>query len=543
MDFGDKLNLLMKTLKVNNSKLARALSVDPSLVSKWRNKKRVPSAVSPYPAEMVSYFSSLHLHNFQRVELLKVLEEHAALTDKESSAALQEALAEWLSPENEKEAASKYHPHTQNEPGGTSAFLNIFDGIFTQPAGKKNITAPFLFKMNKPETLSLFKSLHHFELYRGRAGKREAVLAFLDLVLTSAEPLELLLTSQENLQWILEDKKFTVQWEEKLRLALEQGHKITIIHTTNRELSDLTSIMKYWLPLHLTGNVESFYHPQYVHTIIKATYFIIKNKACIVSFLPEDAQSDNYSFFFPDSLVTKIFEASFYAFLEQCKKLLYVFTGEQMIPFMEKMVQLEGRSGDLITFKNHLSSLTIPLSLYEDILQSNNLPPQEIKKRLQLHEKRLQSFIAMTEHYNYCEIFPYNIFFTLPGEENIKLSSVEFFLEENIYLNRRQLVALLEHTIQVLENNKHYEIFFAGGREKYIITAPDLSFIYKENHAAVVTTSHGFPHKHPVAIMSNEGNIVRTFEEFFQDLQAEIPSFNRTKNQIITKLKKLYHQL
>jgi len=149
----------------------------------------------------------------------------------------------------------------------------------------------------------------------------------------------------------------------------------------------------------------------------------------------------------------------------------------------------------------------------------------------------------MTEHYNYWEIFPYNVFFALPGEENIKLSAVEFFLEENIYLNRRQLAALLEHTIQVLQNNKHYEIFLVGEREKHIITALNLSFIYKENHAAVVTTSHGFPHKRPVAIISNEGNIVRTFEEFFQDLLAEIPAFNRTKKQIITKLKKLYHQL
>jgi len=55
MDFGKKLSLLMSVLSVSNGALAKALSVDPSLISRWRSGSRIPAKDSGYIEMIASY--------------------------------------------------------------------------------------------------------------------------------------------------------------------------------------------------------------------------------------------------------------------------------------------------------------------------------------------------------------------------------------------------------------------------------------------------------------------------------------------------------
>ena len=48
MSFSEKLNLMMNISNTNNSALARAISVDPSLVSRLRRGDRTPSKNQTY---------------------------------------------------------------------------------------------------------------------------------------------------------------------------------------------------------------------------------------------------------------------------------------------------------------------------------------------------------------------------------------------------------------------------------------------------------------------------------------------------------------
>ncbi|QNB45639.1 hypothetical protein BR63_04535 [Thermanaerosceptrum fracticalcis] len=48
MPFSHKLNHLMEIFGVSNNRLAKALSIDASLVSRWRTGNRVPAQDSPY---------------------------------------------------------------------------------------------------------------------------------------------------------------------------------------------------------------------------------------------------------------------------------------------------------------------------------------------------------------------------------------------------------------------------------------------------------------------------------------------------------------
>jgi DNA-binding transcriptional regulator YiaG len=57
MPFNDRISLLMAVLRVSNSALARALSVDASLVSRWRTGARMPAKNSAHIKAIAAYFA------------------------------------------------------------------------------------------------------------------------------------------------------------------------------------------------------------------------------------------------------------------------------------------------------------------------------------------------------------------------------------------------------------------------------------------------------------------------------------------------------
>src|SRR5690554_2259592 len=72
MRFSEKINLLMKMANTTNSKLARTLGIDPSLVSRWRTGAREPGDDSHYIQLIGLFFASQARQDFQRVALLEL---------------------------------------------------------------------------------------------------------------------------------------------------------------------------------------------------------------------------------------------------------------------------------------------------------------------------------------------------------------------------------------------------------------------------------------------------------------------------------------
>lgn len=73
MQFNEKLDLLMKIQNVTNSRLARSLSVDPSLVSRWRTGARKPSQKNDYIKEITTYFTAHAKMDFQKAALYEIM--------------------------------------------------------------------------------------------------------------------------------------------------------------------------------------------------------------------------------------------------------------------------------------------------------------------------------------------------------------------------------------------------------------------------------------------------------------------------------------
>ena len=66
MYFDQKLKGLMQLFKISNSKLARGINVDASLISRWKSGDRAMSANSPHVPAIASFFLRLNAYHYQK---------------------------------------------------------------------------------------------------------------------------------------------------------------------------------------------------------------------------------------------------------------------------------------------------------------------------------------------------------------------------------------------------------------------------------------------------------------------------------------------
>ena len=96
MYFEQKLSALMHLFKLSNSKLARGINVDPSLISRWKSGERQMSPNSPHVPAIASYILHLNAYHYQRDYLDKVLHKKLGSSDRVSESSRIHALSEWL---------------------------------------------------------------------------------------------------------------------------------------------------------------------------------------------------------------------------------------------------------------------------------------------------------------------------------------------------------------------------------------------------------------------------------------------------------------
>jgi len=94
VDFSSKLNQLMLLMGTNNNRLAKALNVDPSLISRWRSGKRPPRRVEGPAYAIAGYYMRSTQSDYQRQVLMDLMQVADQPMEEEERVLL---LASWLS--------------------------------------------------------------------------------------------------------------------------------------------------------------------------------------------------------------------------------------------------------------------------------------------------------------------------------------------------------------------------------------------------------------------------------------------------------------
>jgi hypothetical protein len=116
--------------------------------------------------------------------------------------------------------------------------------------------------------------------YYGYDGIREAVMRFLGNVIENRHK-NLLLYSDQNMDWMTGDRKFLTIWAALMSECVKQGTKIRIIHNINRGLDEMCDAIISWLPLYMSGMIESYYCTRISSGQFSHTIFLDPDNACI----------------------------------------------------------------------------------------------------------------------------------------------------------------------------------------------------------------------------------------------------------------------
>ncbi|NLO21435.1 MAG: helix-turn-helix transcriptional regulator [Syntrophomonadaceae bacterium] len=498
--FASRLALLLKQFDISNAKLSKALNVDPSLISKWINGKRVPSPNSIYISRIADYLLKYLIDEYQQSLLLELLRAEFPSLNLEMHEVRRQALMNWL--RGEEDSSGNHIKSLEREDS-----FGIDSHIMGQTGS--------------------------YELFRGREGKRQSALNFLQEVLAWPEPIELLLMSQEDIRWINEDQGFLNQWRSLLYQVIKRGHRIKIVHTVNRDISQIAAMLNNWIPMHLTGQVESFYHPRYEELALFKTLFIATGRTAILSLSTSTlSQNDSdYTLQFRDAAVLGLLEDYFRTYLSQCQPLIQAFSGQSLLQVLDIMIAAQNKPGHFYRLHNHLTSMTMPSDLFARLVELGHLNPREKESRIQLHRQWKDVFFHSLKYNPFLEIFPIQAIDLNFNDRILLYPGSEFFLLDPLQMEVLDFKEHLEHIVDILEHYDNYELFLLNAPTPLIDHR--FSIAYKEDYYAMVSSDDD----NSYIIETNEGNTLHAFENYFKNVYEQIPIKNRSKSWVINKIK------
>jgi len=501
MQFHEKLDLLMKTQNVTNSRLARSLSVDPSLISRWRTGDRKPSPKSNYIKEISTYFISQSKMDFQKAALYEIM--GLDINNGQNKLyPLQNFLYTWL--------ADKSSPE------------KMFAEKFFDNLSKKSMP-------NNEETinnLNIKVEKKGIEILNGIEGKRKGVINFLQAVADEKEQITLLLYSNEDMEWLTANREFYIKWGRLLKKIIAVGHKIKIIHTIKREMSEILTAIDYWMPFYLTGAVEPYYYPKYQENIFRRTMFIAPGIAALNCSTVSEHSAKAQQFLYWDSEKVDLLAEEYNTFLKRCRPLMKIYTGDNTYNFNQLQIEFDEQQAEMISISDMASFVTMPEILLMKFLGKNNSKQKLKNAVLSIYKQRRKAFISNLFENQYYEII------TLPTKESFlqkenSLNINDFFSELNFNYSFSDFYDHLKHNIYLLEKHNNYNLIVTDDFPYH-----NIKLAVKDEVGALINRND----EKKFIIAFNQPSITNSFYIYLKDMIRKIPKKEKNKTMLINKL-------
>lgn len=261
--FSDKLNLAMNKLNISNSRMAYAIHVSASVISRLRNRVRFPT--SDENVKMICNFLYDQAEAAAKIDVLSAISDMPpdAIQDKVQAVT---HLVGWLSGVGENQNYRMIE-----------SFLGRMDSF-----------TPDAFPPLPPlELIAPVAQLNDAAgSYHGIDGLRKAVVRFLGNASKREKPVTLMLYSDQSMNWMIGDPEYRKVWAALMVYTLRAKNRVKIIHNIDRSLPEMVHAIEGWLPLYMSGLVEAYTHKKGVGGRFSHTLFIAPGHDAVVSFFP-----------------------------------------------------------------------------------------------------------------------------------------------------------------------------------------------------------------------------------------------------------------
>lgn len=507
--FGNCLSELLQIFSLKGSTLARGINVDSSLVYKWLRNERVPSYNSAYIDLITEFFVNNISNSFQKEMVVDTFKKWS----------LQEK-----NPEN----------------------ISIKDNIRTHLLEAQGYSIELLAnkinRNNNVKNLSKDMPLPGFDVVKIISGHEEVLRFSLDtLEKIPKNPIDkddtILITLNSDMDLFPSNKVFNERWKKILENVLQNGWKIVYLVKLNNNKKRTIKIIEDMQLALCTSRYYLYYYKDISNTCTENELIIVPNVGALYCFSSQLKDKVDSAFFFKSKESIKILSGHFFQFFSSAKPLLKSYNSKKAVQLNNLFIEAEEALGDKYVFKKDISTITLPIVLYEKYLKAANRTEEEISEYLFLHKRRLHAFKTQIKYYKFKDIFFKESIEKLILEK--KYSFDPYYIYENNILRNEDIICHLKNIIYMLEKYNNYEIAIVNRKDYENITK--LSWMVKENNSVFISPCtcniknkaiyESF--KDETNLFISENDVVDAFSNYFFSLWNDIPNPDKEKKSVI----------
>ena len=472
--FAERFDALMNIAEVSNSLLGRDVNMNPSYIGRLRSGARPLPKKHDYLSEMCRYLIRHIKKDYQMNALQKLTGISSDALASPESASLY--LEQWLLGQETDTSVA-----TGRLIFGFSHLVSKTITVSADPLAAKvpQKYAPYLY---------------------GNEGKRTAVEQFFMAILQETKPQTLLLFSDENMAWLYEDTAFSARWAELFTQVILKGNRVKIIHTISRDMNEMIEAVTKWIPMYMTGMIESYYYPRLRDGVFQRTLFIAPNTAAVVSSSVQQDTDGMLNLFITDRTALDAVVAEYERYYALCRPLVRVFTENHAKSFQmvaESLLEANGSA--------YLCSAMPPLfSMPEKLIEK--LSEQYGKESLISQWKQNLEQFKENIKKQHLTLVLLDSESALLKPDSLRLSDGGLYPDNSFSYTKEQYLSHIEWLRKMESKYENLKV-------QFVSELADNTLIYIKEDTGIVMARTSSP---KTAFVINERNIINAFRDYIE---------------------------
>ena len=492
LDFPQKLRMLMTQLGISNAQLAKALHVDPSLVSRWLKKGCGERKAAEHAMAIEKYVLRQRLTSENKAWLSSTIGERlfTGTSSEKSEQAAQGRIAQWLYPKGN---------FTEEDRG---------DGSWTEdePALNPMLVESFRFSVNGQ---ALHKNTDSEPLLSACGGTVE-IAAQLKSMLEglAGGTIIYIFVSSESSAVAVDTQILEVLFDaaRKYQLAM---HMLVQSANSSRMMSRLISA---YMPMLVEGKITLSVIQGTPQTFTISTNFIIPGRAALIATESVQQHTSAVGTLIRDSSILEDMIASFENSEHFARPLMSAYNDGFARNIVEIFFEEYGVPGGLDVIKSGLNPMYITVEHYGEILRKFKHSEEQYSWRYNEFVRFKEAMKGVMESSRFREIISLSKLKEI-AESGVCRMPAMYFLETGIWeIDAQDCVNILNGYIHYLKDNPDFQVILLDIPELFISNS---CWHIKSNKHIMI---HTWEIDNPMMVYSDQLMLIEEFQQHFDRL-------------------------
>ena len=429
-----KLDILLRELDINISRIAAFLHYDPSYLSKIRTGKRNPAHQQQFIEKICEYVASNYKDEQDRKKVTYLIQcNEDEITD---SSLYRKKLREWLS--SSKPEDVDY----------VSGFLRKVDSFNLDDY----IRAIHFDSFKVPKVPFQLPVSRH---YYGLKEMREGELDFLKHTVLSKSMKPLYICSDMPVEDMAADEEFAKKYMFGLAMVLKKGLHIHIIHDVERPMKDMMLGLENWVPLYMTGQISPYYLKGVQNRVYSHLHYCSGQVAMTGDCISGHHDLAHYYLTSRKEEVS-ISQKNMEFLLKKAHPLMDIYREERKKELYAALIENAGKEGRRRRVLAVPDLGVLPKKLLEEILERNHVSADDKTTIIEYYRRDRECLETVLKH-SIVEDEVSEICEEEYGKYPPVLPIAECFLEKDIHLTYEEYLACIKAGREYAKANENYQ--------------------------------------------------------------------------------------